>query len=243
MLYKNFFANFEIKDISKIGHITIGTTNITPNSQYVIKAYESSIQKSLDETFERKCTFSFVLLDSAIKKKIKRERKEEAIENIELSNREVDKTKTFDNYVEGNFNKEAIRIAKLIVDGEEDYNPIFIYGKSGIGKTHLLNAICNEFLKKDVTVKYINANSFTRDISYFLQENDQRKLKQIRNHFDNADIVMFDDFQSYGIGNKKATIELIFNILEQQDKPKKNHNNLFRPAYIFITKFIWCLDW
>ncbi len=157
-----------------------------------------------------------------------------------MSNREVDKTKTFDNYVEGNFNKEAIRIAKLIVDGEEDYNPIFIYGKSGIGKTHLLNAICNEFLKKDVTVKYINANSFTRDISYFLQENDQRKLKQIRNHFDNADIVMFDDFQSYGIGNKKATIELIFNILEQQDKPKKNHNNLFRPAYIFITKFIWC---
>ncbi|WP_429987964.1 DnaA ATPase domain-containing protein, partial [Mycoplasmopsis bovis] len=54
-----------------------------------------------------------------------------------ISNREVDKTKTFDNYVEGNFNKEAIRIAKLIVDGEEDYNPIFIYGKSGIGKTKL----------------------------------------------------------------------------------------------------------
>ncbi|AEI89716.1 chromosomal replication initiator protein DnaA [Mycoplasma bovis] len=221
MLYKNFFANFEIKDISKIGHITIGTTNITPNSQYVIKAYESSIQKSLDETFERKCTFSFVLLDSAIKKKIKRERKEEAIENIELSNREVDKAKTFDNYVEGNFNKEAIRIAKLIVDGEEDYNPIFIYGKSGIGKTHLLNAICNEFLKKDVSVKYINANSFTRDISYFLQENDQRKLKQIRNHFDNADIVMFDDFQSYGIGNKKATIELIFNILDSRINQKR----------------------
>lgn len=98
---------------------------------------------------------------------MKREWKEVVIENIEFFNCEVDKIKIFENYVEGNFNKEVIRIVKLIVEGEEDYNFIFIYGKFGIGKIYLFNVICNEFFKKEVLVKYINVNFFIRDILYF----------------------------------------------------------------------------
>ncbi|WP_029513449.1 chromosomal replication initiator protein DnaA [Mycoplasmopsis primatum] len=221
MLFKNFFSNFIIRDISKTGHITIGTTNISANSQLVVRAYESSILKSLEETFERECTFSFVLLDSAIKKKAKQQKKDFPIEEMKLANQDINKDQTFENYVPGEFNKEAIKIAKYIIDGGKDFTPIFIYGKSGIGKTHLLHAIFNELTSTDKVVKYINANSFARDISYYLQENDQRKIKQIRNLFDEADIVMFDDFQSYGIGNKKATIDLIFNILDYRCNQRK----------------------
>ncbi|MBZ4195335.1 chromosomal replication initiator protein DnaA [Mycoplasma tauri] len=222
MLYKNFFANFVIREIFSDGKVIIGTTNYSANSQMVLRAFESSIQKSINETLDRECKISFVLLESAVKKKVKKERKDTAIENIELSNRDVDKDLNFDNYIECEFNKEVIKIAKYVANnGGNEYSPIFIYGKSGLGKTHLLYSICNALIEKGITVKYINANSFSRDISYFLQENDQRKLKQIRLQFDESDVVIFDDFQSYGIGNKKATIELIFTILDYRINHKK----------------------
>ncbi|UUM19494.1 DnaA ATPase domain-containing protein [Mycoplasma sp. 1018B] len=128
---------------------------------------------------------------------------------------------TFNNYVVSDFNNEAINMAKIIINGRTDFNPIFIYGSSGLGKTHLLNAISNEFLNKNKTVKYINPNVFIREMSIILQENDQNKLLEIKNLLSKVDLLIFDDFQSLAIGNKRKTINSIYSILDTRKTENK----------------------
>lgn len=215
LTFKTFFNDFRITNIDG-SHITIAVSHAFISRPIVFEMYKPSIQKALDETFDFDCTFDFE--DAS---EIQKTKKKATVKNPEVEFQDIKKEATFDNYVECDFNKEAIKIAKYIIDGGNDYVPVFIFGKSGLGKTHLIHAICNELIKKGEKVKYINANSFSRDISLILQENDQKKLKKIRDEFDEADAVMFDDFQSYGIGNKKATLNLIFNILDYRIEQKK----------------------
>lgn len=223
MMFKNFFANFTIEEIDKKHHVSIGTTCSDSNLLMISKVFKNLINKALEDTFDSVCTFSFVskLDENEKPKQTKTKVKKEIKTSTSTFGKGISPDMTFDNYVECYFNKQALKIAKYVVSGGKDYNPIFIFGKSGIGKTHLLYAISNEMISRTKKVKYIDANSFTREISYILQENDQVKIKEVRNEFNEADIVMFDDFQSYGFGNKRATLNLIFNILDDRINHKK----------------------
>ncbi|WP_027334603.1 chromosomal replication initiator protein DnaA [Mycoplasmopsis felifaucium] len=217
LMFKSFFNNLKIVNVEG-SHVTIGTTVKLTSISAVASVYENSINKALEETFEHPCTYGFEDMTTINSNKKK---KEVSLIKSELFNSDINKNLTFENYVECDFNKEAIRVANYIIEGGREYVPIFIFGKSGLGKTHLMHAISNKLIEEGSKVKYINANSFSRDISVFLQENDQVKLKKIRDEFDESDVVLFDDFQSYGIGNKKATINLIFNILDYRISSKK----------------------
>ncbi|MGV2392619.1 UNVERIFIED_CONTAM: DnaA/Hda family protein [Campylobacter lari] len=222
MIFKNFFANMEIIDVDYNNVVSI-VTNISKTSLDLVKhMYNSHIIKTLNDVFDRECTYLFVLKENSSKKIIttKNQKEIKPTKKIEIST-DINQDFTFNNYVKCDFNAEAVRFANMIINGENSFNPVFIYGSSGLGKTHLLHAISHELISKNVSVKYVNSNTFSRDIQFVLQENDIKKIKEIRDEFDNADVVMFDDFQSYGIGNKKATLNLIFNILDYRISFKK----------------------
>ncbi|WP_027120524.1 chromosomal replication initiator protein DnaA [Mycoplasmopsis lipofaciens] len=217
MLYKNFFSTLEIYDVDQNNHVTISTT-LADSSILVLKnLFGTHISKALEDTFEKHCDYSFI----TIKEETQIKKNKKNSEKIEIENNLIKKESTFSNYVKGNFNEEVIKIAQYIIAGGKEYNPIFIYAKSGLGKTHLLHAIANELLNKKETVKLINPITFARDISFLLQENDQKKLKTMKDEFDNVDILMFDDFQNYGLGNKKSTILTIYNILDNRIQNNK----------------------
>ena len=88
---------------------------------------------------------------------------------------------TFDNFIQGDGNIWA-KSAALAVSEDPGltYNPLFIYGGPGLGKTHLLNALGNEILKKNpnTRVKYIPAESFINEFLDHLRLNDMDNLKK-----------------------------------------------------------------
>lgn len=115
---------------------------------------------------------------------------------------------TFDNFIVGSTNKFA-HAACLAVSRSpaENYNPLFIYGNSGLGKTHLMNAIVNEMRKKNPKTKavFTTGEEFTNQMIACLAN---KTMEFFRNRFRNCDILLIDDIQF--IAGKVATQEEFF---------------------------------
>ena len=115
---------------------------------------------------------------------------------------------TFENFIVGNSNKFAHAACIAVANRPAtDYNPLFIYGPSGIGKTHLLYAITNEFKKKrpDVTVIYIKGEDFTNQMIECMSH---RTMNEFREKYRGCDVLMIDDIQF--IAGKVSTPEEFF---------------------------------
>ncbi len=126
---------------------------------------------------------------------------------------------TLDNFVVGSNNDLAVAAAKSIIENPgKNYNPFFLYGGSGLGKTHLVQAIGNEILKKhpDYKILYTPISDFYAD---FVDSVLKGKGKDFNNKFRSLDVLIIDDFQL--IVNKEKSQEEFFNIfnnLHQLDK-------------------------
>ena len=117
---------------------------------------------------------------------------------------------TFDNFVSGDGNQWALAAALAVSENlATTYNPLFIYGGPGLGKTHLLNAIGNQIMENypNARVKYIPAESFINEFLEHLRLNDMDTFKKT---YRNLDLLLIDDIQSLG-GKKVTTQEEFFN--------------------------------
>ena len=104
-------------------------------------------------------------------------------------------SETFENFVVGNSNRHAFLISKTICENQGGYNPVLIYGQTGVGKTHLLNAIYNFVAKKRKRVIYITAEQFLND---FQLRKTQRAMDLFRNTYRKCDYLLIDDVQFFG---------------------------------------------
>jgi len=126
---------------------------------------------------------------------------------------------TFENFVIGGSN-ELARAACYAVSQNlgKIYNPLFIYGGVGLGKTHLLQSIGNEILKNNPTlkVKYITSEKFTSELINSLQNG---KINDFKEHYQKIDLLIIDDIQFIS-GKEKTQEEFfhIFNFLYQLNK-------------------------
>ena len=117
---------------------------------------------------------------------------------------------TFDNFVSGDGNQWALAAALAVSENlATTYNPLFIYGGPGLGKTHLHNAIGNQIMENypNARVKYIPAESFINEFLERLRLNDMDTFKKT---YRNLDLLLIDDIQSLG-GKKVTTQEEFFN--------------------------------
>ena len=117
---------------------------------------------------------------------------------------------TFDNFVQGDGNIWAKAAALAVSENlATTYNPLFIYGGPGLGKTHLLNAIGNQILENipNARVKYVPAETF---INEFLEHLRLGEMKTFKNTYRSLDLLLIDDIQSLG-GKKVTTQEEFFN--------------------------------
>jgi len=116
---------------------------------------------------------------------------------------------TFDRFIVGNSNKFAYAAAKAVANhpGGQEYNPLFIYGNSGLGKTHLLYAIGQSIRENDPskTIAYVKGDDFTNRLVNSIQA---KKMKEFRNEFRNVDLFLVDDIQF--IAGKDSTQEEFF---------------------------------
>ncbi|MCC6458318.1 MAG: chromosomal replication initiator protein DnaA [Caldilineaceae bacterium] len=113
---------------------------------------------------------------------------------------------TFDTFVVGNHNRLAHAAALAIVDTPgHSFNPLFIYGGVGLGKTHLLNAIGNSLRQKGFRMIYCSSEQFTNELISSIRN---QSTDQFRTKYRQADVLLIDDIQF--IGGKESTQEEFF---------------------------------
>lgn len=142
--------------------------------------------------------------------------------SVEEKNPFVEKF-TFDNFVVGKSNQFVYAAARTVAEHPgKRYNPLFIYGSSGLGKTHLLHAIGNyirEF-QPELKIKYVTCEQFTNDyISSLYSSSKNKAIMDFREKYRNLDVLMVDDIQF--ISNKKETQEEFFHTFNEMTLSNK----------------------
>ena len=121
-----------------------------------------------------------------------------------LQYNQIDSSKSFENFIIGNSNKLAYEASKKITEDLSHYNPLYIYGGVGMGKTHLLNAI-GLTLKKKYKVMFVSAERFMFQFVKSIKTNQMVKFKE---YFRNTDLLLIDDIQF--MNGKEAMQEEFF---------------------------------
>ena len=142
---------------------------------------------------------------------------------------------TFESFVVGSSNEFAHAAARAVADNPGfTYNPLFIYGKTGLGKTHLMQAIANHITQRDsnATVMFVKSEPFLNDLINAIRTS---KTEEFRKRYRQADVLLIDDIQF--IAGKESTQEEFFHtfndlhennkqIILSSDKPPKEINKL-----------------
>ena len=177
-------------------------------------------------------------------------RKEEKIEEILNASNEkrtlLDEY-TFDNFIEGESNKFAKAVCYAVANDISYCNPLFLYGHSGLGKTHLLYAIMNHMKKRDPDIKiiYKKSETFINELIDAIFSN--HSTSEFKEKYRSADVLMIDDIQF--IAGKESTQEEFFHtfsalyeaeklIILTSDRPPKEINPLMERLR---TRFEWGL--
>lgn len=137
----------------------------------------------------------------------------------------VNKEFTFENFVHGNCNEMAYQAARAVAETaiqpkarDQNLNPLFIYGPSGLGKTHLLHAICNYVNEKrpDMKVLFVSSEAFTNELIDAIQKHTMPKFRE---KYRNLDFLLIDDVQFFG--SRDSTKMEIFNTFNELYDKKK----------------------
>ena len=144
---------------------------------------------------------------------------------------------TFDNYIESNSNRMAFSAAKAVAENPGlRYNPLYIHGQSGLGKTHLMHAIGNEILVNNPSAKIMSITS-EDFMNSFIESLRTKTPDQFRRNFRDIDVLIIDDVQFLEEKNKKTTQEEFFNtfnhllshnkaVILSSDKPPKDYKEM-----------------
>ena len=145
---------------------------------------------------------------------------------------------TLSTFVTGPSNDFAVAAAKGVIKNPgKSYNPFFIYGGSGLGKTHLMQAIAHEILESDPTkvVLYITSEKFLNEMIKMIEHGTLEEKEKFRKKYRSIDVLLIDDIQF--VAGKKATMEEVFHtfndlkeankqIVLTSDKPPRELKNL-----------------
>ena len=213
----------------------------TPFKRDIIRSrYVPAVQKALKELFSFE--FEVEILDEAGMERYKNASTESSfIPGAEQY--------TFDNFVVGNTNKFAYNAALAVAeDRGMNYNPLFIYGQSGLGKTHLLYAIANKVhsLHPDYKILYIKSEDFVNELITNLRRG--ADMQDFRNKYRGVDLFLMDDVQ-FLAGKDSSEEELFhtFNTLHENNKKivftsDRPPQEMLRMEERLKTRFEWGLS-
>ena len=170
----------------------------------------------IEETLSQIGMVNYTLIIKTNKKRAVEVVKEAPFVNVEIKKEtikvenfpNINPKYTFDTFVSGTSNQFAHAAAMAVSKNPATtYNPLFIYGGVGLGKTHLINAIGNEIYKNNKSIKicYYSSERFTNELINSLRH---AKMNEFRNKFRSIDILLIDDIQF--IAGKKSTQEEFF---------------------------------
>ena len=180
------------------------------HKQTLLRCYSDLLKEAFDNVFGGGITFQI-----CVHEELKRQQKSEEADPFEQGDYEL----TFDTFVVGPSNRFAHAACQAVAAKPALlYNPLFIYGSSGLGKTHLLNAVAKEFKKNfpDRTVIYAKSEDFTNEIITAIA---QGTTPAFREKYRKADLFLMDDIQF--IAGKASTEEEFFHTFNTLYDAKK----------------------
>ena len=203
---------------------------------YITKKYTLPIKVAVAEIIGKDYEIEFVLPEQA---KSMRTPKPMAFVNTEsIDKSSLNPNYTFDTFVVGNNNKLAHAASLAVAESPgEVYNPLFLYGGVGLGKTHLMHSIAH-FIQSnnpDVKILYVSSETFTNELIEAIRNGNNTAMTKFREKYRNIDVLLIDDIQ-FIIG-KESTQEEFFHtfnelylakkqIVISSDKPPKDMETL-----------------
>ena len=185
---------------------------ITVNQEFIRKHimehYIDIMTEAINKITNSNVTFS-ILLESEVEKKKNIDKIDDAFQTMNslvdnyikqsASNARLNPEYTFETFLVGSSNKFAYKVARVIAEAPGSYNPLFLYGESGVGKTHLMHAIGNYLLENsNKKVLYITSDKFVDEYTRIFRGSDKNNFEKIdafKEKYRNVDILMIDDIQ------------------------------------------------
>ncbi len=167
----------------------------------IISGKENGNQKTID---------SVVDLKNIPENKTAKKNNYNFLKSISQSN--LNPRYNFNNFVVGSNNELAFAACKSVAENPgENYNPLFIYGGVGLGKTHLLHSVGNQVssLNKNIVIKYVGMERFANELLSALQNS---KAREFKNDYIKLDVLIIDDVQF--LAKKEKTQEEFFHVFE-----------------------------
>lgn len=234
------------------------------HKKHLVENYQDIIEKTFTSLTDGKYTFIFLLEEEweeekgkIIEEKIEPtnnfiDKKPVNMESQTLEEANLNSEYTFDTFIVGSSNRFAYTASMAVAEKPgKAYNPLFLYGKSGLGKTHLMHSIGNYIIENsNLRVLYISSDKFVNDFINAVRYNDKDNFDKIdvfKNKYRNIDVLMIDDIQFLGNATKgQEEFFHTFNELYNENKQiiiasDRSVDDLKMLENRLLTRFNWGL--
>ena len=226
--FTTWFKNTELVDKSD-DSVTILVPNIFAKKQFEVK-FNSQVKEVLAKNGVNPKKINYIINSAKPAIKVTREESSEDIvaqhqnkqtttlDNSQLNDGNLNPRYTFDNFIVGSSNDLAYTASRAVASSPgTKYNPLYLYGGVGLGKTHLMQSVGNEIIKNNPKAKilYISSETFVNEFLEYIRF----KKKGFSDKYRNVDVLIVDDMQ-FIAGKEKTQEEFFhtFNHLHQNNK-------------------------
>jgi len=223
--FNTWLVPLKVYDITKNHIVKI----IVPDSNflgYIKKKYSFLLKVAIEEITGIKCEIELIVASQIDENSSKSSQlihdNTNLLSQAAIQNANLNPKYTFDTFVVGANNNLAHAASLAVAESPgEIYNPLFIYGGVGLGKTHLMHSIANFILKNDANAKilYVTSEKFTNELIDAIRNKNNFSTTEFREKYRNNDVLLIDDIQ-FIIG-KESTQEEFFHTFNALHESKK----------------------
>ena len=200
--FDTWFNEEDTKFYSFVDDVMTITVNQEFIKKHIEEHYLDIMGEAISKVVNSNVTFNIILESDVTlleKEKIGNQLEETKFVPQSAENANLNPNYTFESFIVGKSNKFAYKASRVIAEAPGSYNPLFLYGESGVGKTHLMHAIGNYLIQNSTKkVLYITSDKFVDEYTRIFRYNDKNsfdKIDAFKDKYRNVDVLIIDDIQ------------------------------------------------